>query len=383
MITIGPYTLRGRAVLAPMAGVSDVPFRQICRRLGAAMVTAEMSSSDPSLRRSEKSQRRLSHPDDPEPRTVQIVGTEPQQMADAAAYQVQAGAQIIDINMGCPAKKVCKKLAGSALLRNEQRVREILQAVVQRVDVPVTLKIRTGWDPSQRNAVAIAQLAESLGIQSLAVHGRTRACRFRGSAEYDTIAAVAQAVSIPVFANGDIDSATTAQTVLDYTAASGVMIGRGAQGQPWIFQQINQLLGSGNKAPLFNHNLTSQGDTIAIESLIMEHLRQIHCYYDFYNNNDRQKQGKITAALPVSMARKHICWYFGRIAQIIGGQSCLHAPRGSSEPSDRPISQVVERRATGIAVAKKQFNQLQSQTAQRDYLKDFFERLHSTEDIAA
>ncbi|NNL56840.1 MAG: tRNA dihydrouridine synthase DusB, partial [Pseudomonadales bacterium] len=233
MTAIGPYKLAGKAVLAPMAGVTDFPFREICRQNGAALVTAEMAASNPRLRDTLKSQLRLANRNEPEPRIVQIVGTEAQQLADAARHQVESGAQIVDINMGCPAKKVCKKLAGSALLKDPALVERILRAVVNAVNVPVTLKIRTGWDHASRNAVEIARIAEQAGIASLALHGRTRACKFNGSAEYDTIAEVVRQVSLPVFANGDINSAAKAAQILAHTAADGVMIGRAAQGNPW------------------------------------------------------------------------------------------------------------------------------------------------------
>ena len=232
MISIGPYRLDGRAFLAPMAGVTDLPFRRLCRRLGAALTAGEMLSADARLWDTAMSRRRRDHSGEPGPRVVQIAGGDPQMMADAARRNVDAGAEIIDINMGCPAKKVCNKEAGSALLRDEALVAAILEATVRAVDVPVTLKIRTGWDPERRNGVHIARIAEDAGIRALAVHGRTRACRFEGEAEYATIAEIKAAVRIPVFANGDIDSAAKAVRVLAATGADGVMIGRAAQGRP-------------------------------------------------------------------------------------------------------------------------------------------------------
>jgi tRNA-dihydrouridine synthase B len=241
---IGPYQLAGRALLAPMAGVTDLPFRRLCRRLGATLAAGEMLSADVRLWDTDESRRRRDHTDEPEPRVVQIAGGDAAMMADAARRNVEAGAQIIDINMGCPAKKVCNREAGSALLRNERVVGEILAAVVRAVPVPVTLKMRTGWDTTNRNGVRIARLAESLGVSALAVHGRTRACRFEGRAEYETVAAIRQQVSIPVFANGDIDSPQKALEVLRATGADAVMIGRAAQGRPWIFREIDALLGA-------------------------------------------------------------------------------------------------------------------------------------------
>lgn len=232
-VRIGPYTLQNGLVLAPMAGVTDQPFRQLCKRLGAGLVVSEMVSSDMSLWNTRKSRLRMIHEGDPEPRSVQIAGGDAQMLAQAARANVELGAQIIDINMGCPAKKVCNKAAGSALLKDEALVTEILQAVVAAVDVPVTLKIRTGWDRENKNGLTVAKIAEQAGITALAVHGRTRADLYTGEAEYDTIAAIKQAVSMPVFANGDVDSPEKARYVLDATGADGLLIGRAAQGRPW------------------------------------------------------------------------------------------------------------------------------------------------------
>ena len=239
-VRIGPYILPNRLILAPMAGVTDQPFRQLCRRLGAGMVVSEMVTSDVRLWNSRKSRLRLLHEGDPEPRSVQIAGGDPQMLAEAAARNVELGAQIIDINMGCPAKKVCNKAAGSALMKDEKLVSEILEAVVGAVDVPVTLKIRTGWDRQNKNGLSIARIAEESGIAALAVHGRTRADLYTGNAEYETVAAIKQAVAIPVFANGDIDTPEKARLVLDKTGADGLLIGRAAQGKPWIFREINR-----------------------------------------------------------------------------------------------------------------------------------------------
>jgi len=234
MIAIGHYVLSSPVVLAPMAGVTDRPFRQLCRHFGAGLAVSEMVTSDMALWPTRKSQLRMEHDGEDTPISVQIAGSDPAAMAAAAQRNVDGGAHIIDINMGCPAKKVCKRAAGSALLRDELLVEAILEAVVRAVDVPVTLKIRTGWSTEERNGERIARIAEASGIQLLAVHGRTRACRFEGVVEYDTIAAIKAAVKIPVLANGDIDSPEKAAAVLAYTGADGVMIGRAAQGRPWL-----------------------------------------------------------------------------------------------------------------------------------------------------
>ena len=238
MPKIGPYTLPSPFVLAPMAGVTDAPFRRLCRHFGAGLTTSEMTTADTRLWETAKSRRRLNLDLDASPIAVQIAGADPGQLADAARACVQRGAEIVDINMGCPAKKVCRRAAGSALLRDAPLVADILTAVVAAVDVPVTLKMRTGWDPQHRNAVQVARIAEDAGIRSLAVHGRTRACRYRGEAEYATIAAVKRAVSIPVFANGDVTTPEKSLEVLRLTNCDGVMIGRGAQGRPWVFRQL-------------------------------------------------------------------------------------------------------------------------------------------------
>ena len=284
---IGPYKLDAPLVLAPMAGITDRPFRQICLRMGAGMAVSEMMLANPETWDTEKSKKRRVHADEAGVRSVQILGCDPELMAQAARLNVAADAQIIDINMGCPAKKVNKKFAGSALLQDPALVRDILQAVVAAVDVPVTLKIRTGWDPDHRNGVEIAQLAEQAGIQALTVHGRTRACLFKGEAEYDTIKAIKQAVSIPVIANGDIDSVDKARHVLAYTGADAIMIGRAAQGQPWIFRQIRQSLEQNQvpTAPSFEE----------VRALVLEHISALHHFYGEY-------QG-------VRYARKHVAWY--------------------------------------------------------------------------
>ena len=293
MPSIGPYTLSSPVVLAPMAGVTDLPFRQLCRRMGAGLVVGEMVATNPDLRNSRKSLLRLDHTGEPEPIAVQIVGGDPEMMAAGARYNVAHGAQIIDINMGCPAKKVCNKAAGSALMRDEGLVREILAAVVEAVDVPVTLKMRTGWDEENRNAVRIACMAADTGIRSLAVHGRTRACGYRDTVEYDTIRAVKQAVGIPVFANGDITSAEKAVRVMEYTGADGVLIGRGAQGRPWIFREINEFLATGQTP--------AAPDADELLAILTEHLDGL---YDFY--------GEYAG---VRIARKHVGWYLHQAGQ--------------------------------------------------------------------
>ena len=284
---IGPYSLGGNVVLAPMAGVTDRPFRTLCRAHGAALAASEMVHSDPKLRGSRKSRLRADHRGEPSPRVVQIAGAEPAMLADAARFNAAGGAQIIDINMGCPAKKVCNRQAGSALLADEGLVAEILAAVVAAVDVPVTLKIRTGPDPDHRNGVRIAEIAQDAGIAALAVHGRTRAELYKGRAEYDTIRAIRSAITIPLFANGDIDGPQTAARVLEYTGADGVMIGRAAQGRPWIFREIQHYLSTGEQLP--------EPDPVTVRDLLLGHLRELHAFYG-------PEQG-------VRVARKHIGWY--------------------------------------------------------------------------
>ncbi len=286
-IIIGPYRLGGRSLLAPMAGVTDLPFRKLCRRMGAALTAGEMLSSDPRLWATKKSRQRRDHSGEAEPRVVQIAGSDPGEMADAARRNVDAGAQIIDINMGCPAKKVCNRDAGSALLRDEALVAAILDATVRAVNVPVTLKIRTGWSRERSNGVVVARIAESAGVQALAVHGRSRACRFEGQAEYDTVAAIKRAVRIPVIANGDIDSGSKAAEVIGRTGADGVMIGRAAQGRPWIFREIEALL-AGNPVP-------AEPSAAETHDIIAVHLRDLYAFYG--------------VEAGVRIARKHIGWY--------------------------------------------------------------------------
>ena len=246
---IGPYTLKNKLIVAPMAGVTDRPFRQLCKQLGAGMAVSEMVASNSLLWGSTKTQRRANHEGEVDPISVQIAGADPQMMAEAAKYNADNGAQIIDINMGCPAKKICNVMAGSALLQDEPLVAQILSSVVRAVKVPVTLKVRTGWDRSNKNALNILKLAQDAGIQVLAIHGRTRACGYSGEAEYDTIAALKAAAHIPIIANGDITTPEKAKFVLEYTGADAVMIGRAAQGRPWIFREIEHYLSTGEKLP--------------------------------------------------------------------------------------------------------------------------------------
>ena len=326
---IGPYTLKSPVILAPMAGVTDQPFRLLCMRLGAGMVVAEMLTCDTSLWQSRKSSLRLIHQDEPEPRSVQIAGNDPDQMAEAARLCVERGAQIVDINMGCPAKKVCKKAAGSALLKDEVLVRSILKAVVAAVDVPVTLKIRTGWSPDQRNGLTIARIAEDTGIQALAVHGRTRACGFKGMVEYNTIAQIKEAVSIPVFANGDITTPLQAVQILRSTGADGIMIGRAAQGNPWIFREIAHFLESGETLPAPAYT--------EMQAITVEHLHRLH---DFYGEH-----------LGVRIARKHLGWYV------------QHLPLG--------------------AQFRSRFNTLETAADQLASAQDYFEQLIEGEVMAA
>lgn len=292
MLQIGPYTLDSRVVLAPMAGVTDLPFRRLCRRLGAGLVVSEMITSDTKLWNTRKSQQRLNHSssnhgDEIEPRSIQIAGGDPIMMAEAARMNVERGAQIIDINMGCPAKKVCKKAAGSALMKDEGLVADILAAVVSATDVPVTLKIRTGWATDQRNGLTIAKIAQDCGIQALAVHGRTKACAFKGDAEYDTIAEIKSALSIPVIANGDIDSPQKAKAVMDYTEADAVMIGRAAQGRPWICREIDHFLRHGD--------IVAPPKIGQVRSILLEHLNALYAFYGEF--------------MGVKIARKHVAWY--------------------------------------------------------------------------
>ena len=329
-VRIGPYTLPNQLILAPMAGVTDQPFRQLCRRLGAGLVVSEMVTSDVSLWNTRKSSLRMIHSGDAEPRSVQIAGGDPQMLAEAARRNVEMGAQIIDINMGCPAKKVCNKAAGSALMKDEQLVSAILQAVVAAVDVPVTLKIRTGWDRANKNGLTVAKIAEQSGISALAVHGRTRADLYTGEAEYDTIAAIKQAVTLPAFANGDIDSPQKARQVLDATGADGLLIGRAAQGRPWIFREINHYLATGTQLPA--------PSLLEVEGILLEHLAALHAFY-----------GDV---MGVRIARKHVGWYLATLP--------------------------------GAREFRAQFNRLESTDAQCANVRQFFiERHNEKQGVAA
>lgn len=283
---IGIHALAAPLALAPMAGVTDLPFRRLCRAMGAGLAASEMVTSDIRLWNTAKTRHRLDHRGEPEPRVVQIAGYDPAMMADAARLNAELGAQVVDVNLGCPAKKVCNRAAGSALLRDEALVARILGAVVAAAGVPVTLKMRTGWDRASRNAVAIARIAESQGVAAIAVHGRTRADFFQGEAEYESIASVKRAVNVPVFVNGDIDSAAKALKVLELSGADGVMIGRAAQGRPWIFREIRAALeGSAAEPPLLAE----------VRAIMLAHLEAL---YSFYGE-----------AKGVRVARKHLGWY--------------------------------------------------------------------------
>ena len=284
---IGPHRIQPRVILAPMAGVTDKPFRQLCKRLGAGLAVSEMTTSDPRFWATRKSLHRMDHAGEPDPVSVQIAGTVPTVMAEAARHNADHGAQIIDINMGCPAKKVCNAWAGSALMQDEALVARILEAVVAAVDVPVTLKIRTGWDASHRNAPAIARIAQESGIAALTVHGRTRDQHYTGQAEYDTIAAIKADLRIPVIANGDIDSPHKALQVLRRTGADAVMIGRAAQGRPWIFATVAHFLATGAILP--------EPSPAQVRDILLGHLHALHAFYG-------EQSG-------VRIARKHLGWY--------------------------------------------------------------------------
>ncbi len=287
ILKIGNYQLKNNLIVAPMAGVTDRPFRELCLQYGAGMAVSEMMSSNPATWKTSKSKQRMVHQGESGIRSVQIAGSDPQLMAEAAQFSVENGAQIIDINMGCPAKKVNKKLAGSALLQHPELIRSILTSVVNAVDVPVTLKTRTGWDTNNKNCVHIAHIAEDCGIQALALHGRTKACMYKGKAEYDYIKAVKQAVSIPIIANGDIDSPEKAKYVLEYTGADALMIGRPAQGRPWIFQEIQYYLENGTKMPQLPNE--------KVKDILLGHVQALHHFYGEY--------------LGPRIARKHVGWY--------------------------------------------------------------------------
>ncbi|MGI9222519.1 MAG: tRNA dihydrouridine synthase DusB [Woeseiaceae bacterium] len=325
---IGPYELASPFVLAPMVGVTDAPFREICRRFGAGLTTSEMTTADISLWQTAQSRRKLDIDLDAEPVVVQIAGSEPEQMAIAAQACVERGAQIIDINMGCPSKNVCKKLAGSALLKDEKLVAQILEAVVAAVNVPVTLKTRTGWDSEHRNGVRIAKIAESSGIQSLAVHGRTRQCRYKGEAEFETIAQIKQEVSIPIFANGDITTLEKSLEVLRLTAVDGLMIGRGAQGRPWFFRELAAFHSGAEKIPPLEKN--------ELRDTMLGHLKKLHRFYG--------------ESVGVRVARKHLTWYSKQL--VNAGEFRYQAVRAeSAEEQLRLVQDFFDRADGGISVA--------------------------------
>jgi tRNA-dihydrouridine synthase B len=314
IVQIGPHHISNPLVVAPMAGVTDRPFRQLCKRLGAGLAVSEMVASNPKLWNTAKSLRRTDHCGEVDPIVVQIAGADPAMMADAARYNVDRGAQIIDINMGCPAKKVCNVAAGSALLQDEPLVAAIVAAVVAAVPVPVTLKIRTGWNRQNRNAIRIARIAEDAGIVALSVHGRTRECGYVGPVEYETIRAVKRAVAIPVTANGDIDSPEKARDVLDRTGADAIMIGRAAQGRPWIFREIRHFLDSGEHLP--------PPRVDEMHRLILDHLAD---HYAFYGERDG-----------VRIARKHLGWY----ATSLAGGDAFRAEINRLESSAAQVAAV-------------------------------------------
>ena len=319
---IGRYTLPSNVVLAPMAGVTDRPFRILCRRFGAGLAASEMLSADVRLWDTPKSRRRMDHTGEPSPRVVQIAGYDPTMMADAARRNVDAGAQIIDINMGCPAKKVCNRFAGSALMQDEPLVARILHSVVQAVDVPVMLKTRTGWDRDHKNGVRIARIAEDNGIQALAIHGRTRTDLYQGNAEHETVAAIKARIKIPVFANGDIDSPQRAKAVLDATGCDGLLIGRAAQGRPWIFDEVNFFLERGeSRASLALEN---------VRDIMRAHLEDL---YDFYGDETG-----------VRVARKHLSWYFRQHP----GQDALRNRLVLIETPKEQLSTLLEHYDTGV-----------------------------------
>ncbi len=297
---IGSHVLKNKLIVAPMAGVTDRPFRQLCKLMGAGMAVSEMVSSNSLLWGSKKTERRANHEGEVSPISVQIAGADPEMLAAAARYNVEKGAQIIDINMGCPAKKICNVMAGSALLQNENLVGKILDTVVKAVNIPVTLKIRTGWDKQHKNALSIARIAENAGIQALAIHGRTRACAYLGEAEYDTIANVKSAVKIPIIANGDITTPEKAQHILAYTKVDAIMIGRAAQGRPWIFREINHYLTTGQHLQV--------PEVTEIHQVLMNHLVELYDFYGEYSG--------------VRVARKHISWY---TKGLIGSAGFRHA----------------------------------------------------------
>ncbi len=348
---IGPYLIEPNVVLAPMAGVTDKPFRLLCKRLGAGLAVSEMTTSDPRFWTTRKSLSRMDHVDEPAPVSVQIAGTIPEVLAEAARYNVAHGAQIIDLNMGCPAKKVCNAWAGSALMQDEALVARILSAVVNAVAAPVTLKIRTGWDREHRNALNIARIAEDCGIAALAVHGRTRDQHYTGHAEYDTIAAVKASVRIPVLANGDIANPQQAKFVLDYTKADAVMIGRAAQGRPWIFREIAHYLSTGELLP--------EPALEEIRDILIGHLRALHVFYG--------------EAAGVRIARKHLGWYLKNVERHDPVRRFLHADASAFKLSIPPEN----------SAFRAVFNRVESATAQLHLTAEYFARLEADWAIAA
>ena len=321
-VKIGQFVLPSNVILAPMAGVTDRPFRQLCRRFGAGLAASEMLTANVRLWDTKKSRLRMDHTGEPSPRVVQIAGFDPQMMADAALRNVDAGAQIIDINMGCPAKKVCNRLAGSALMQDESLVARILSTVVNAVPVPVTLKTRTGWDRSHKNGTRIASIAEDCGIQALAIHGRTRADMYQGNAEHETVAAIKSKIKIPVFANGDIDSPQQAREVLQRTGCDGIMIGRAAQGRPWIFDEVNFFLQTGE--------LRGELAPEKVRDIMRAHLEDLYSLY-----------GDETG---VRVARKHLSWYF----QQHPGQEALRNRLVTIESPEEQLSTLLEHFDTGV-----------------------------------
>ncbi len=299
---IGTHKLKNNLIVAPMAGVTDRPFRQLCKNMGAGMAVSEMVTCNSLLYGSKKTQRRANHDGEVSPISVQIAGADPDMLATAAQYNRDRGAQIIDINMGCPAKKICNVMAGSALLQDENLVGRILDSVVNAVDIPVTLKIRTGWDKQNKNALAIAKIAENAGVQALAIHGRTRACAYRGEAEYETIAAVKDTVKIPVIANGDITSPEKAKHILDTTKADAIMVGRAAQGRPWIFRETSHYLSTGKHLPA--------PEVTEIHRVLIAHLHDLYNFYGEYSG--------------VRIARKHISWYTKGLAGSAGFRQTMN-----------------------------------------------------------
>jgi len=310
---IGPYQLKNNLITAPMAGITDRPFRQLCKKMGAGMAVSEMVTSNSLLYGSAKTHRRANHEGEVAPISVQIAGSIPAMMAEAARHNVDNGAQIIDINMGCPAKKICNVMAGSALLQDEPLVARILEAVVAAVPgTPITLKIRTGWDKAHKNALAILHLAEESGIQALAIHGRTRACGYSGEAEYETIAAVKAEARIPIIANGDINTPEKAQFVLETTGADALMIGRAAQGRPWLFREIAHFLATGEKLPA--------PEVAEIHDVLLTHLDDLYRFYGDLGG--------------VRMARKHIAWYTRGLADSASFRLSLNQLENTGEQLD-------------------------------------------------